>query len=33
MLPELELIRAYLALSDVAGARTVIREVDDLLRW
>jgi LuxR family transcriptional regulator, maltose regulon positive regulatory protein len=29
----LELIRAYLALSDVAGARTVIREVDDLLRW
>ena len=25
--------RAYLALSDVAGARTVIREVDDLLRW
>ena len=29
----LELTRAYLALSDVAGARTVIREVDDLLRW
>jgi LuxR family maltose regulon positive regulatory protein len=29
----LELIGAYLALSDVAGARTVIREVDDLLRW
>ena len=29
----LELIRAYLALSDVAGARTVLREVDDLLRW
>jgi LuxR family transcriptional regulator, maltose regulon positive regulatory protein len=29
----LELIRAYLALSDAAGARTVIREVDDLLRW
>ena len=29
----LELIRAYLALSDVAGARTVLAEVDDLLRW
>ena len=29
----LELIRAYLALSDVAGARTVLGEVDDLLRW
>jgi LuxR family maltose regulon positive regulatory protein len=29
----LELIRAYLALTDVAGARTVMREVDDLLRW
>ena len=29
----LELIRADLALSDVAGARTVMREVDDLLRW
>jgi LuxR family transcriptional regulator, maltose regulon positive regulatory protein len=29
----LELIRAHLALSDMAGARTVIREVDDLLRW
>jgi LuxR family maltose regulon positive regulatory protein len=29
----LELIRAYLALSDVAGARTVLREVYDLLRW
>jgi LuxR family transcriptional regulator, maltose regulon positive regulatory protein len=29
----LELIRAYLALTDVAGARTVLREVDDLLRW
>jgi LuxR family maltose regulon positive regulatory protein len=29
----LELIRTYLAFSDVAGARTVIREVDDLLRW
>ena len=29
----LELIRAYLALTDVAAARTVFREVDDLLRW
>jgi LuxR family transcriptional regulator, maltose regulon positive regulatory protein len=29
----LELIRAYLALSDVAGAATVLREVYDLLRW
>jgi LuxR family transcriptional regulator, maltose regulon positive regulatory protein len=29
----LELTRAYLALSDLAAARTVIREVDDLLRW
>jgi len=29
----LELIRAYLALTDVAAARTVLREVDDLLRW
>jgi anti-anti-sigma factor len=28
----LELVRAYLALTDVAGARTVLREVDDLLR-
>jgi LuxR family maltose regulon positive regulatory protein len=29
----LELIRAYLALADVAAAQTVFREVDDLLRW
>jgi LuxR family maltose regulon positive regulatory protein len=29
----LELIRAYLALTDVAGARTILREVDELLRW
>ena len=29
----LELIRAYLALTDVAGARTLLREVDELLRW
>jgi LuxR family transcriptional regulator, maltose regulon positive regulatory protein len=29
----LELVRAYLALSDVAGARSVLREVDELLRW
>jgi LuxR family transcriptional regulator, maltose regulon positive regulatory protein len=29
----LELTRAYLALSDLVAARTVIREVDDLLRW
>jgi LuxR family maltose regulon positive regulatory protein len=29
----LELIRAYLALSDVAGARAVLGEVDGLLRW
>jgi LuxR family transcriptional regulator, maltose regulon positive regulatory protein len=29
----LELIRAYLALSDVAGAGTVLREAYDLLRW
>jgi LuxR family maltose regulon positive regulatory protein len=28
----LELIRAYIALTDVAGARMVLREVDDLLR-
>jgi anti-anti-sigma factor len=27
----LELVRAYLALTDAAGARTVLREVDDLL--
>ena len=29
----LELIRAYLALTDVAAAQTVFREVDELLRW
>jgi LuxR family transcriptional regulator, maltose regulon positive regulatory protein len=29
----LELTCAYLALADVAAARTVLREVDDLLRW
>jgi LuxR family maltose regulon positive regulatory protein len=29
----LELIRASLALTDVAGARTILREVDELLRW
>jgi LuxR family maltose regulon positive regulatory protein len=29
----LELIGAYLALSDVAAAQRVFREVDDLLRW
>jgi LuxR family transcriptional regulator, maltose regulon positive regulatory protein len=29
----LELIRAYLALADLAAARRVLREVDDLLRW
>ena len=29
----LELIRAYLALTDVAAAQPVFREVDDLLRW
>ncbi|HEX8859071.1 MAG TPA: LuxR C-terminal-related transcriptional regulator [Actinomycetes bacterium] len=28
----LELVRAYLALTDVTSARTVLREVDDLLR-
>ena len=28
----IELIRAYLALADLAGARTLMREVDDLLR-
>jgi LuxR family transcriptional regulator, maltose regulon positive regulatory protein len=28
----LELVRAYIALTDVGGARTVLREVDDLLR-
>ena len=28
----LELVRAYLALTDVAGARTVLREADDVLR-
>ena len=29
----LELIRTYLALTDVASARTVLGEVDELLRW
>jgi LuxR family maltose regulon positive regulatory protein len=29
----LELVRAYLALTDVAAAQSVFREVDDLLRW
>jgi LuxR family maltose regulon positive regulatory protein len=29
----LELTRAYLALGDLAAARGVLREVDDLLRW
>jgi len=29
----LELIRAYLAMTDVAAARKVLGEVDDLLRW
>jgi len=29
----LELVRAYLALTDVAGARTMLGEVDGLLRW
>ena len=29
----LELARAYLALADLAAARGVMREVDDLLRW
>jgi LuxR family transcriptional regulator, maltose regulon positive regulatory protein len=29
----LELTRAYLALTDVSAAQTVLREVDDLLRW
>jgi LuxR family transcriptional regulator, maltose regulon positive regulatory protein len=29
----LELTRAYVALTDVAAARKVLREVDDLLRW
>jgi LuxR family transcriptional regulator, maltose regulon positive regulatory protein len=29
----LELTRAYLALADVAAARGVLREIDDLLRW
>jgi LuxR family maltose regulon positive regulatory protein len=29
----LELIRADLALTDVAAARTILREVDELLRW
>jgi LuxR family maltose regulon positive regulatory protein len=28
----LELVRAYVALTDVAGARTVLREADDVLR-
>jgi len=28
----LELVRAYLALTDAAGARTVLREADDVLR-
>jgi LuxR family maltose regulon positive regulatory protein len=29
----LELVRAYLALTDLAAARTVLGEVDELLRW
>jgi LuxR family transcriptional regulator, maltose regulon positive regulatory protein len=29
----LELTRAYVAVTDVAAAREVLREVDDLLRW
>jgi LuxR family transcriptional regulator, maltose regulon positive regulatory protein len=29
----LELTRAYLALGDLAAARSVLGEVDDLLRW
>jgi LuxR family maltose regulon positive regulatory protein len=29
----LELACAYLALADLAAAREVLREVDDLLRW
>jgi LuxR family maltose regulon positive regulatory protein len=29
----LELTRAYLALTDLAAARTVLSEVDELLRW
>jgi LuxR family transcriptional regulator, maltose regulon positive regulatory protein len=29
----LELTCAYLALTDVAAARTILREVDELLRW
>jgi LuxR family transcriptional regulator, maltose regulon positive regulatory protein len=29
----LELTRAYLALGDLPAARTVLREIDDLLRW
>jgi LuxR family transcriptional regulator, maltose regulon positive regulatory protein len=28
----LELVKVYLALTDVAGARTILREVDELLR-
>ena len=28
-----ELTRAYLALADLTAARTLLREVDDLLRW
>jgi LuxR family maltose regulon positive regulatory protein len=28
----LELTRAYLALADVAGARTMVREIDDVLK-
>jgi len=29
----IELIRVYLALADLAGARTLMREVDELLKW
>jgi LuxR family maltose regulon positive regulatory protein len=29
----LELTRAYLAMADAAAARTVLGEVEDLLRW
>jgi hypothetical protein len=29
----IELIRVHLTLADLAGARTLMREVDELLRW
>jgi LuxR family transcriptional regulator, maltose regulon positive regulatory protein len=29
----IQLIRVHLALGDLAGARTLMREIDELLKW